>query len=56
MREEAEGLATQQEIALIKQTNPSWLDLSDDSEQQPKVYDSPWQMKEMIRDSSLRSE
>jgi putative endonuclease len=42
------GWRRSRKIALIKQTNPSWLDLSDDWEQQPKVYDSPWQMKEMI--------
>ena len=41
---------------LIEQTNPRWLDLSDDWEQQPKFYDSPWEAEEMIRDSSLRSE
>jgi putative endonuclease len=43
-------------IALIEQTNPRWLDLSDDWEQQPRIYDSPWKAEEMIRDSSLRSE
>jgi hypothetical protein len=39
-------------IALIEQRNPRWLDLSDDWEQQPKFYDYPWDMDEMIRDSS----
>jgi hypothetical protein len=43
-------------IALIEQRNPRWLDLSDDWEQQPKFYDYPWDMDEMIRDSSLRSQ
>ena len=43
-------------IALIEQTNPRWLDLSDDWEQQPKLYNRPWDTDEMIRDSSLRSE
>jgi putative endonuclease len=43
-------------IALTEQTNPRWLDLSDDWEQQPNVYDQPWKAEEMIRDSSLRSE
>jgi hypothetical protein len=50
------GWRRSRKIALIEQTNPSWLDLSDDWEQQPKFYDRPWQMEEMIRDSSLRSE
>jgi putative endonuclease len=35
-------------ISLIEQTNPSWLDLSDDWEQQPKFYDRPWETAEMI--------
>jgi hypothetical protein len=30
--------------------NPRWLDLSDDWEQQPKFYDRPWQVEEMVRD------
>ena len=42
--------------ALIEQTNPRWLDLSDDWEQQPNVYDRPYKIEELIRDSSLRSE
>jgi len=43
-------------IALIERTNPRWLDLSDDWEQQPQFYERPWATEEMIRDSSLRSE
>ena len=50
------GWRRSRKIALIEQTNPRWLDLSDDWEQQPKVYDRPWDTDEMIRDSSLRSE
>ena len=43
-------------IVLIEEMNPRWVDLSDDWEQQPKFYDSPWQTEEMVRDSSLHSE
>src|SRR4030095_7603321 len=43
-------------VALIEKSNPRWLDLSADWEQQPKFYDRPWEPEEMIRDSSLRSE
>ena len=50
------GRRRSRKIALIEQTNPRWLDLSDDWEQHPKVYDRPWDTDEMIRDSSLRSE
>jgi putative endonuclease len=50
------GWRRSRKIALIERTNPRWLDLSDDWEQQPKVVDSPWKTEEMIRDSSLRSE
>jgi len=35
-------------IALIAQTNLSWLDLSADWEQQPKFYGRPWETAEMI--------
>jgi len=35
-------------IALVEQTNPRWLDLTDDWEQQPNVYDRPYKMEEMI--------
>jgi putative endonuclease len=37
-----------QQIALIEQTNPRWLELSDDWEQQPNVYDRPHSVEEMI--------
>ena len=50
------GWRRSRKIALIEQTNPGWLDLSDDWEQQPQLYDLPWRAEEMIRDSSLRSE
>ena len=46
------GWRRSRKIALIEQTNPRWLDLSDDWEQQPNVYDRPYNVK----DSSLRSE
>jgi putative endonuclease len=39
---------TARKIALIAQTNPSWLDLSADWEQQPKFYDRPWETAEII--------
>jgi len=35
-------------IALIAQTNPRWLDLSDDWEQQRNVYERPHSVEEMI--------
>jgi putative endonuclease len=50
------GWRRSRKVALIEQTNPQWLDLSDEWEQQPKFYDRPWNTDEMIRDSSLRSE
>ena len=50
------GWRRSRKIALIEQTNPRWLDLSDDWEQQPKFCDRTWQIEEMIRDSSLHSE
>jgi putative endonuclease len=50
------GWRRSKKIALIEQTNARWVDLSDDWEQQPKVYDRPWNIEEIIRDSSLRSE
>jgi putative endonuclease len=34
-------------IALIERTNPRWLDLSDDWEQQPNVYDRPYKVEEL---------
>jgi putative endonuclease len=42
------GWRRSRKITLIEQTNPRWLDLSDDWEQQPKFYDRPLQMEEMI--------
>ena len=42
------GWRRSRKIALIEQTNPSWLDLCDDWEQQPKFYAHPCQMEEMI--------
>jgi putative endonuclease len=42
------GWRRSRKIALIEQTNPRWLDLSDDWEQQPNVYDCPYKMEEMI--------
>jgi len=42
------GWRRKREIALIEQTNPRWLDLSDDWEQQPKLYDRAWDTAEMI--------
>jgi putative endonuclease len=42
------GWRRSRKIALIEQTNPRWLDLSDDCEQQPKFCDRPWETAEMI--------
>jgi putative endonuclease len=50
------GWRRSRKIALVEQTNPGWLDMSDDWEQQPNVYDRPCNIEEMILDSSLRSE
>ena len=50
------GWRRSRKIALVEQTNPRWLDLSDDWEQRPNVYDRPYNVEEMIWDSSLRSE
>ena len=50
------GWRRSSKINLFEQTNPGWLDLSDDWEQQPKVYDQAWDTDKMVRDSSLRSE
>jgi putative endonuclease len=46
------GWRRSRKIALIEQTNPRWLDLSENWEQQPKFFDRPWDVAEMIRDSS----
>src|ERR1041384_6339440 len=42
------GWRRSRKIALIERTNPHWLDLSDEWEQQPKFYDRPWQAEELI--------
>jgi putative endonuclease len=42
------GWRRSRKIALIEQTNPRWLDLSDDWEQQPRFYGRPWRIEEMI--------
>jgi putative endonuclease len=50
------GWRRSKKIALIEQMSARWVDLSDDWEQQPKVYDRRWNIEEIIRDSSVRSE
>jgi predicted GIY-YIG superfamily endonuclease len=42
------GWRRSRKIALVERTNPRSLDPSDDLEQQPKVYDRPWNIEEMI--------
>jgi len=42
------GWRRSRKIALIEQTDARWLDLSDDWEQQPKLYERPWQIEQMI--------
>ncbi|PYJ39173.1 MAG: hypothetical protein DME84_02655 [Verrucomicrobia bacterium] len=42
------GWRRSRKIALVEQTNPSCLDLSDDWEQQPDVYASRYNIEEMI--------
>jgi putative endonuclease len=44
------GWRRSRKIALIERTNPRWLDLSDNWEQQPKLYERPWTTEDMIRD------
>ena len=41
------GWRRSRKIALIEQTNPRWLDLSDDWEQRPRLYDRHWSTEEM---------
>jgi len=41
------GWRRSRKITLIEQTNPQWLDLSGDWEQQPKSYHRPWNTEEM---------
>jgi len=50
------GWRRSRKVELVEQTNPRWLDLSEEWEQRPKFYDCPWSTEEMIRDPSLRSE
>ena len=42
------GWRRSRKAALIHQTNPRWLDLSDDWDQQPKSFDRPWEPAEII--------
>ena len=42
------GWRRSRKVALIEQTNPRWLDLSDEWEQQPKFHVRPWAIEEMI--------
>jgi hypothetical protein len=47
-KKKLKGGRRSRKITLIERTNPRWLDLSDDWEQQPKFYDRFWQTEEMI--------
>ena len=42
------GWRGSRKTALIERTNPRWLDLSDDWEQKPRMYDQAWKIEEMI--------
>ena len=42
------GWRRARKIVLIEKMNPRWLDLGDEWEQQPKLYDRPWKTEEMI--------
>ena len=42
------GWCRGRKVALIERTNPQWLDLSDEWEQQTKFYERPWATEEMI--------
>ncbi len=42
------GWRRSRKIALIERTNPRWLGLSDAWEQQPRVYQRPWPVEEII--------
>ena len=42
------GWRRSRKIALIEKTYPRWLDLSNDWEQQPKLYACAWEPEEMI--------
>ena len=51
------GWLRAKKIARIEKTNPRWLDLSADLLEQQPVIENGWpSVKEMVRDSSLRSE
>jgi putative endonuclease len=50
------GWRRSRKIALIEETNPHWLDLSADWEDEPKPDFVPWDAEQMSRDSSLCSE
>ena len=42
------GWKRSRKIALIEQRKPRWLDLSEDWEQRPRLYERPWKTEEMI--------
>ena len=42
------GWRRSRKVALIEKSNPRWLDLSDDWEQQPKLYDHVWEIDKII--------
>ena len=42
------GWRRNRKIALVEKSNPRWLDLSADFEQQPKTYNRSWTTEEMI--------
>jgi len=42
------GWRRSRKITLIKRTNPRWLDVSDDWEQRPNVYVTPYNIEQMI--------
>jgi len=50
------GWLRRRKNALIEKTNPPWLDLSANWDEQPRPDFVRWDTEEMIRDSSLRSE
>ena len=42
------GWRRSRKIALAERTNPRWMDLSGDWEQQPKFCNRPWETAQMI--------
>jgi putative endonuclease len=50
------GWLGRRKTALIEKTNPNWLDLSADWDDEPKPDFVQWDTEGMVRDSSLRSE